>query len=1300
MKGQVLNMKKLTAILILLVMTLSLVVPASAVGINLAQLSGVSVYMKSVNGYELPTSGSKYATNAVDGDTETVACAANEWNWMLELDLNETYIVGTVALTFGAAPNFPTDYKISVSADNDNWIDVANVSGNNNSSRREHKFSATSARYIRVTDLKAYVGVSQMHVAEIEVYEAEEGELAMTMLSPSDGAKGVANTTSVVVSTGGEISAAYLAGFKLEGENGEVECYKKLELGNVIITPKSKLDGGKYYVTVQGRKMWSFTAANENLTRTASTKKVNMSEVELTGDYTGNFRPASYVVDGDTSTTTSSAGYYRGYWLELDFGKPYENMNYAKVTFPNTRGYGNTEIFVSNDGLKWSKVTTFPANKQQTVEVNFPPVTARYMRFRILNANDDSQTFAEIDVLSIPGDKELQAEITENTNANGNITLSFNDGIDLNTIADGVKLKKGGVSTPCAERETVEFDYIAENSCEIALVPKNGLDYGEDYIIVVTDKLKSVWGKSAKTAYKEFTVEEEKDLEITTLSSSEYMENKENSIYPAFADNMPYQSWTEDGEKDWYDIKAEGGKRPYTFSISAGKLPDGITMTEKGRLSGIPEKEGDFEFTVKVTDSVGNTVEKQLTMEVNPYRAKWYDEARFGIMNQSTYASPYIKKYGPAEGLALFEKYIDDVFYPEKWAEQLYNMGAKIFNFTAMGGDGVRKWPSKMKTTYNLAIKRNCVAELLEACHKYGIKLITYIPPDTTWTGSIELDPETGSWYPLLREAARELAQMNVDGIWCDMGMNSTEANWKEVVSVIRTENPYTLIYTNNGSIHGGVVANYPYVDIQGWEGKGVQNCPDDTRIADDIYTAFKTPVRKKMGLEATVLAGPHWGDNGGSPHGDMDFQLKPIDEYIESIQSNWDNGATFMAVYPFYPQSGGKLVHSLSKDGIDEITEWVNANIIPSNMPQASLEAGTYSGKQMLTLSGNGDIYYTTDGSIPDKTSIPYTGSIEITDSVRIRAAAYEDGKGKSLIMQKDYIIDGAADNCMKLTDGNIESETVRPKKDLMSGIKVRVGENPVELRAIGRKATGSDGKGHLLKVQRVGDKKVGPIMETEIDMSIGTADEQGYKYKEIAPVILEPFSSYIIMCEETTATTFANVKSFDNILPKGLTITEGVITDEQLLAKTALEMNGDISDKLQLLNLKYNLLAPYEDVDKRNIAFDSKVMLLDNYGKQCIPSGYNQYAENAIDNDTSTRARAGYAYAWTLHVDLKKAYTEINEIKILMDDYYATEYQIDVSLDNETWETITYVNDNHSGGEKIILMSRSRQDMYEYGR
>ncbi len=50
-------------------------------------------------------------------------------------------------------------------------------------------------------------------------------------------------------------------------------------------------------------------------------------------------------------------------------------------------------------------------------------------------------------------------------------------------------------------------------------------------------------------------------------------------------------------------IAANGGTGPYTFAVTGGSLPGGLTLTNTGTLSGTPAMTGSFTFTITATDS-------------------------------------------------------------------------------------------------------------------------------------------------------------------------------------------------------------------------------------------------------------------------------------------------------------------------------------------------------------------------------------------------------------------------------------------------------------------------------------------------------------------------------------------------------------------------------------------------------------------------------------------------------------------------------------------------------------------------
>ena len=76
-----------------------------------------------------------------------------------------------------------------------------------------------------------------------------------------------------------------------------------------------------------------------------------------------------------------------------------------------------------------------------------------------------------------------------------------------------------------------------------------------------------------------------------------------------------------------YDFTAKDGEYPFNWSISAGRLPTGLSITgdNAGHLSGAPTETGDFNFTVRITDAQENHDDRSFTLRVLPHDAPVID---------------------------------------------------------------------------------------------------------------------------------------------------------------------------------------------------------------------------------------------------------------------------------------------------------------------------------------------------------------------------------------------------------------------------------------------------------------------------------------------------------------------------------------------------------------------------------------------------------------------------------------------------------------------------------------------------
>ena len=164
---------------------------------------------------------------------------------------------------------------------------------------------------------------------------------------------------------------------------------------------------------------------------------------------------------------------------------------------------------------------------------------------------------------------------------------------------------------------------------------------------------------------------------------------------------------------------------------------------------------------------------------------------------------------------------------------------------------------------------------------------------------------------------------------------------------------------------------------------------------------------------------------------------LQPGEYYVIFLANSVENLNRDYEILPFTLSSEGETL-VLSKDGL--VVDMVNvpelavdvsygriqgstefdllasvtpgkANSGPADIcsaPVALTAQGSYDGIEYLdiVLQGEGEIYYTTDCSVPNRYSKRYTGPIRITKTTVIRARCIESGRKSSQILDLTYLI------------------------------------------------------------------------------------------------------------------------------------------------------------------------------------------------------------------------------------------------------------------------------------------------------
>src|SRR5439155_999711 len=65
-------------------------------------------------------------------------------------------------------------------------------------------------------------------------------------------------------------------------------------------------------------------------------------------------------------------------------------------------------------------------------------------------------------------------------------------------------------------------------------------------------------------------------------------------------------------------LTASGGTSPYSWSVTSGSLPQGLSLSQSGTISGTPTAAGTATFSVQVQDSAFRTAAQSLNLTINP----------------------------------------------------------------------------------------------------------------------------------------------------------------------------------------------------------------------------------------------------------------------------------------------------------------------------------------------------------------------------------------------------------------------------------------------------------------------------------------------------------------------------------------------------------------------------------------------------------------------------------------------------------------------------------------------------------
>lgn len=245
-----------------------------------------------------------------------------------------------------------------------------------------------------------------------------------------------------------------------------------------------------------------------------------------------------------------------------------------------------------------------------------------------------------------------------------------------------------------------------------------------------------------------------------------------------------------------FRFQAAGGSPGYEWEITEGNLPDGLTMDKEGVIDGFCETQGEYSFTVQVTDADKRTAVKETKIIVKERPSKWFEEGKMSALSHDTGA---------------YTQFWDPNFSFDTWAERAKKAGMTMLSTEAV--QGVYYWPApgaypgdpngaavnQHPNTLELneegvAQPKDMLQEAKEAVERHGMRFGLYYASE----GSNQTkDPRVNNSSGFFRNVEDLVVRYDPKYLFFDgnpEGKGNTDAMW----SAVRAYNDYTLIQAND----------------------------------------------------------------------------------------------------------------------------------------------------------------------------------------------------------------------------------------------------------------------------------------------------------------------------------------------------------------------------------------------------------------------------------------------------------------------------------------------------------------------
>lgn len=240
------------------------------------------------------------------------------------------------------------------------------------------------------------------------------------------------------------------------------------------------------------------------------------------------------------------------------------------------------------------------------------------------------------------------------------------------------------------------------------------------------------------------------------------------------------------GQASPFRLQAQGGTPPYSWSVVAGFLPPGLSVSSAGLVTGRPTIPGSYVFTVRATDAASATANRTVTLVVEEPPTAEYEEDRFS----SLVHGPNLAGWNPAVDIPEMKEEGYQYVIPQC-------LNSATPQWRAPGFGGVTDY---VTPTYN---------QTLLSGLKFGCYWSVYESDRTDGASAPALAGYTGNDWRMaaLEDLFDEYGEMKI--LWFDeigrsiaggVGGLTVNREWDAMHSYIRTRNPDVVLLMNDGS--------------------------------------------------------------------------------------------------------------------------------------------------------------------------------------------------------------------------------------------------------------------------------------------------------------------------------------------------------------------------------------------------------------------------------------------------------------------------------------------------------------------